>query len=66
MIQLFRTICLATALLLVSTTIAEADSLQWKQMKVDIDIYMGKDVSAAREWGIQDNIQIRFANADNS
>lgn len=39
MIQFFRTIFLAVALLLVSTTIAEADSLQWKQMKVDASAY---------------------------
>lgn len=26
-----------------------------------IDIYMGRDVSAAREWGIQDDIRIEYA-----
>lgn len=26
-----------------------------------IDIYMGKDVAAAREWGVQDDIQISWA-----
>lgn len=31
-----------------------------------IDIYMGKDVTAARQWGVQDDIKIQFANADNS
>lgn len=30
-----------------------------------IDIYMGKDVAAARQWGIQDDIKIQFANASN-
>lgn len=30
-----------------------------------IDIYMGKDVAAAREWGVQDDIKIEFANASN-
>jgi len=29
-----------------------------------IDIYMGKDVSAARDWGIQDGIKIMYADSD--
>lgn len=31
---------------------------RWRQK---IDIYMGKDVAAAREWGIQKDIQISWA-----
>lgn len=30
-----------------------------------IDIYMGRDVTAAREWGIQNDIEIQYANASN-
>lgn len=29
-----------------------------------IDIYMGKDVEAAREWGLQKDVEISYAEAD--
>ncbi|GAB3673620.1 3D domain-containing protein [Salinisphaera aquimarina] len=32
-----------------------------RRWRKKIDIYMGKDISAAREWGIQKNIQITWA-----